>query len=261
MAVRTRALIASGGALLLGLAVSGCGSSDPGDAPAEHKSFALGEGTGSTTGRTLTIDAGNTTLELAPADVRNVEVTRHVDGWVFAGSGPEPQWRLRDDTLTLQVKCRALISDCSSRHQVKVPRGVAVIVEGGNGKVTASGFDTPLTLRNNNGSVTVRDSSGPLELESNNGTVVAEGISATSVKAQCDNGGIRLGFASAPDLVKARSDNGSITIGLPGGSVEYAVSATARNGRTSVDVPRSDDSSHVVKARSNNGGITVRTAN
>ncbi|OKJ33214.1 DUF4097 family beta strand repeat-containing protein [Streptomyces sp. CB01580] len=257
MTVRTRALIASGGALLLGLAVSGCGSSDPGDAPAEHKSFALG----GATGKALTIDATNTTLELTPADVREVEVTRRVDGWVFAGSGPEAQWGLRDGTLTLRVKCRALISDCSSRHQVKVPRGVAVTVEGGNGKITASGFDTPLKLRNNNGTVTVRDSSGPLSLESHNGTVDAEGISAASVSAQCDNGRIRLGFASAPDLVKARSHNGSITIGLPGGSVKYAVSATAHNGRTSVDVPRSDDSSHVVEARSNNGRITVRTAN
>lgn len=258
MAVRTRALIASGGALLLGLAVTGCGSSDPGDAPAEHKSFALGGGTG----KALTIDATNTTLELTPADVREVEVTRRVGGWVFAGSGPEARWGMRDGTLTLRVKCRALISDCSSsRHRVKVPRGVAVTVKGGNGRITASGFDTPLKLRNNNGTITVRDSSGPLSLQSGNGTVDAERISATSVSAQCDNGTIRLGFTSAPDLVKARSHNGSITIGLPDGSAKYAVSATARNGSTSVDVPRGDDSSHVVDARSNNGRIMVRTAN
>ncbi|MFI9624538.1 DUF4097 family beta strand repeat-containing protein [Streptomyces sp. NPDC052042] len=257
MALRTRALIASGGAVLLGLAASGCGSPDPGDAPAEHRSFALDSGAG----KTLTIDSSNTTLELVPADVRKVEVTRQIDGWVFAGTGPDPQWRMRDGTLTLRVKCKALISDCASRHQVKVPRGMAVVVKGRNGRVTASGFDTPLTLRNTNGEVTVRESSGPLELESNNGAVDAEGVSASSVSARSDNGGIRLAFTSVPDLVKTQSHNGSITIGLPSGSEKYAVSATAHNGGTSVDVPRGEDSPHVVEARSNNGRITVETVN
>ncbi|WP_327367227.1 DUF4097 family beta strand repeat-containing protein [Streptomyces sp. NBC_01217] len=254
MAFRTRTLIASGGVLLIGLGLVGCGSTDPGDAPAERKSFAL-------SGKTLTIRSGNTSLELVPADVRRVEVTRHVDGWVVLGSGPDPRWRMQDDTLTLQVKCSALISNCASQHRVKVPRGVAVVVEGDNGKVVASGFGAPLTLRADNGKVTVRDSSGPLELESDNGGIVAERISAKSVSVQSDNGGVRLGFSSVPDLVDSRSDNGGITIDLPGGSTKYAVDAGADNGRVSVDVPRSDDSSHVVKARSDNGQITVRSAN
>lgn len=254
MALRTRALAASGGAALLGLVVTGCGSADPGDAPTEHKSFAL-------SGRTLTIDTGNTTLELVPADVEKVEVTRRVDGWVVGGSGPEPRWAMRDDTLTLRVKCRALISDCASQHKVKVPRGVAVVVKGGNGRVSASGFDASLTVRNTNGEVAVRDSSGPLRLENRNGAVVAEKISAKSVTARTDNGGIRLAFTAVPDLVDTRSGNGSTTIGLPGGSATYAVDADARNGRASVDVPHGDDSTHVVKARSTNGRILVRTAN
>ncbi|WP_405688168.1 DUF4097 family beta strand repeat-containing protein [Streptomyces sp. NBC_00057] len=254
MALRTRTLIASGGALILGLALTGCGSTDPGDAPAEHKSFAL-------SGKTLTIYSGHTSVELVPADVRKVEVTRHVDGWVVLGNGPDPTWKMQDNTLTLRVKCRAVISDCASQHQVKVPRGVAVVVKGDNGKVAASGFDTPLTLHADNGKVTVRDSSGPLKLGSGNGGIVTEGISAKSVSARSDNGRIRLGFISVPDLVDTESDNGRITIDLPGGSVRYAVDAVAHNGRVSVDAPRSDDSSHVVKARSGNGQVTVRSVN
>ncbi|MEU6014460.1 DUF4097 family beta strand repeat-containing protein [Streptomyces sp. NPDC047515] len=254
MALRTRTLIASGGAVLLGLVLTGCGSTDSADAPAEHKSFAL-------SGKTLTIRSAHTSLELVPADVRKVEVTRRVDGWVVFGNGPDPKWTMQDDTLTLRVKCKAIISDCASQHQVKVPRGVAVIVKGDNGKVVASGFDTPLTLHSDNGKVTVRDSSGPLKLESDNGAVVAEGISATSVSARSDNGMVRLGFTSVPDLVEAESDNGGVAIDLPGGSVRYAVSATARNGSTSVDAPRSDDSTHVVKAHSDNGRVTVRSVN
>ncbi|MFB7913216.1 DUF4097 family beta strand repeat-containing protein [Streptomyces sp. NPDC056061] len=254
VALRTRALIASGGAVVLGVVLTGCGSTDSGDAPAEHKSFALA-------GKTLTVESSNTALEIEPADVRKVEVTRRVDGWVVAGNGPDPEWGMQDGTLTLKVKCRALISDCSARHQVKVPRGVEVVVESGNGKINASGFDTPLTLRSHNGGVTIRDSSGKLSLETHNGTVTAEGISAKSVSAQSKNGSMRLDFSSVPDLVETQSHNGSTVIGLPNGSTTYAVSATAHNGRVSVEAPRSDDSPHVVKARSNNGRITVRNAN
>ncbi|WP_442817681.1 DUF4097 family beta strand repeat-containing protein [Streptomyces sp. NBC_01591] len=254
MAIRTRTLITSGGAVLMALALTGCGGTDVSGAPAEHKSFAL-------SGKTLTIRAGHSSLELVPADVQKVEVTRRVDGWVAFGNGPDPRWEMRDDTLTLQVKCEALISDCAAQHQVKVPRGVAVVVEGDSGEVVASGFRTALTLHADNGEVTVRDSTGPLELGSDNGGIVAEGISAKSVSARSDNGSIRLGFAAVPDLVDTVSDNGAITIDLPGGSVKYAVDAVADNGRTSVDAPRSDGSSHVVKARSDNGEVTVRSVN
>ncbi|MGN5635824.1 DUF4097 family beta strand repeat-containing protein [Streptomyces sp. AC154] len=254
MAHHTRTLIASGGAVLAALVLSGCGSADTDDAPVEHKSFAF-------SGKTLTIDTANTTLELVPADVKKVEVTRQVDGWVVLGTGPDPRWEMRGGTLSLKVKCKALISNCASKQQVKVPRGVAVTVLGYNGKITASDFDTALDLRSDNGEVTVRDSSGPLKLNSNNGDIVAEGISGPTVKADSPNGQVRLGFVTVPSLVETTSDNGEVVIELPGGSTSYAVSADASNGSVSVDVPRSDDSSHVVRARSNNGEVTVRTAN
>ncbi|MFE6662532.1 DUF4097 family beta strand repeat-containing protein [Streptomyces sp. NPDC057697] len=238
----------------MALALAGCGSADAGDASAEHKSFAL-------SGKTLTIRSGHSSLELVPADVRKVEVTRRVDGWVVLGNGPDPRWEMENDTLTLQVKCKALVSNCAAEHQVKVPRGVAVVVEGDNGTVVASGFRTPLTLGADNGRVTVRDCAGPLKLSSDNGGIVGERISAKSVSARSDNGSIRLGFTTAPDLVDSVSDNGAITIDLPAGSVRYAVDAAARNGSMSVDAPRSADSGHVVKARSNNGEVKVRSAN
>ncbi len=215
----------------------------------------------------MTIDSAGTAVELVPADVDRVEVTRRVDGWVVFGNGPDARWAMRGGTLTLRVKCDALISNCAARHEVKVPRGVAVTVKGDNGSVTASGFGTPLTLRSDNGKVTVRDSSGPLRLESDNGAIVAERIGGRSVSAQSNNGAVRLGFTAVPDLVDTVSDNGSVTIELPGGSGPgayagaYAVTATAGNGSTSVRVPRSDSSPHVVKAHSDNGEVTVRSAN
>lgn len=254
MRIRTSALVAAGGTVLLVAALSGCGTTDVEDAPVEHKSFAY-------SGKALTIDAENSTVEVVPADVKDVEVTRRVDGWVVLGSGPDPVWKLEGDTLTLRVKCKAMISDCQARHQVKVPRGLALTVDGDNGKVTASGFDTSLKLYSDNGGVVVRDVSGPLELKSDNGSIRAERISGSSVVARSDNGAVSLDFSQVPDLVDTVSDNGRVTIELPAGTSRYAVSASADNGNVSVDVPRSDDSPHTVKARSDNGEVTVRSAN
>ncbi|WP_328909975.1 DUF4097 domain-containing protein [Streptomyces sp. NBC_00234] len=258
MTFRTRALTGTlgvtGGVFVLVAALSGCGSTDVDDAPAEHKAFALG-------GKTLTVDAENSRVELVAADVSQVEVTRRFDGWVVLGNGPEAVWEMKDGVLRLGVECEAMISDCDAHHRVKVPRGVAVTVRGNNGQITASGFDRRLDLTSDNGGVVVRDSSGPLKLVSDNGAVVAERISASSVDAESDNGSVRLTFSSVPTLVETVSDNGEITIELPKGEDSYAVTAEADNGDVSVKVPRRDDSPHVVKARSDNGEVTVRSAN
>ncbi|MGC5363938.1 DUF4097 family beta strand repeat-containing protein [Streptomyces sp. DT24] len=254
MALRTRTLVVSGGAVLAALVLSGCGTTDVEDAPIEHKSFAFD-------GRHLTIDSGNAEVELVPADVTKIEVSRQVDGWVAVGNGPEGVWKLRDDTLTLQVKCSGIVSDCEALYRVKVPRALAVDVKADNGKVTATGFTTALDLRSDNGTVRVVDSSGPLSLTSDNGNIVAEGISAGPVSTKSDNGSSRLTFTGVPDRVEAVSDNGSITITLPSGKERYAVSTRARNGNVSVEVPRSDQSAHTVDVRSDNGQIKVRSAN
>ncbi|MFE2289729.1 DUF4097 family beta strand repeat-containing protein [Streptomyces sp. NPDC059452] len=249
-----RALAAGGGAVLLALALTGCGSTDVDDAPVERKAFAL-------EGKTLTIDAEDSTVTLVPADVEEVEVERRVDGWVFLGSGPDPVWTMKDDTLTLRVKCGAMISNCAAWHEVKVPRGVTVQADADNGEITAANFDTELRLSADNGNIVVRDSGGPLDLKSDNGTVLAERIGTKSVVARADNGEIRLEFAGVPDLVDAVSENGSVVIDLPRGGQKYAVNASADNGEVDIAVPRSDSSAHVVKVRSDNGEVKVRSAN
>ncbi|OKJ23945.1 hypothetical protein AMK21_03070 [Streptomyces sp. CB00316] len=249
-----RVLAAGGGVALLALALTGCGSTDVDDAPVERTSFAL-------QGKTLTIDAEDSTVTLVPADVDEVEVERQVDGWVVLGSGPDPVWKMENDTLTLRVKCDAMINNCAARHEVRVPRGVTVRADTDNGEITASGFDAPLWLSADNGDIVVRDSGGALDLKSDNGSVLAERIGTKSVVARADNGEIRLGFSGVPDLVDTVSDNGSIVIDLPQGGQKYAVNARADNGEVTVGVPRSDRSAHVVKARSDNGEVKVRTAN
>ncbi|MFJ4919476.1 DUF4097 family beta strand repeat-containing protein [Streptomyces sp. NPDC088725] len=267
-----RTLLAAGGAALVVFGVAGCGAADASDAPVEKRSFAF-------SGKTLTIDAENSAVRLVPADVTDVEVTRQVDGWVFFGNGPDARWKMSGSTLSLRLKCGAVISSCEARHQIKVPRGVAVTLRGDNGSVTASGFSTALTLGSSNGAVTVRDSSGPLDLDSGNGNVTAEGISARSVAMKSGNGSLSLRLTAVPATVETRTDNGPIRIDLPrsarsassrgsAGSdtsgtsdTSYAVTATSGNGKVQVDVPTDKNSAHRIAAHSDNGEIRVRTAN
>jgi hypothetical protein len=253
-ATHTRAFLLSSGVAVAALVLSGCGSADAEEATAESRAFPF-------SGKALTIDSGNSSLELVSADVKDVQVTRQVDGWVFAGNGPEAVWKLADGKLTLRLKCDALVSDCESRHTVKIPRGVAVTVDDDNGSVTASGFDAALKIRADNGDVTVRDSSGPLDLNSDNGKILTERVTAKTVSARADNGSVRLLVAAVPDLVDAFSDNGKIVIELPRAGAPYAVTATSDNGGVDLDVPTDKSSTHVVKARSDNGKVTVRSAN
>jgi Putative adhesin len=239
-----------GGAVLVGL-LAGCGS-DPSGAPVKHKGFAFG-------GKHLTVDANGSDLRLMPADVTDVEVTQQVDGWVFFGHGPRATWSMDGSTLRLDVKCTGVVSDCSGRHVVKVPRGVSVTVRDHDGKVTASGFDAGLSATSGNGGITARDiSGGPLNLSTSNGSITTSGIASGKVTVYSDNGGISLNMVTVPDSVSAQSSNGSIKIGLPRAS--YAVDAVTHNGDTTVAVPKDAHSGHTVKARADNGGITVRTS-
>ncbi|MFD3522869.1 DUF4097 family beta strand repeat-containing protein [Streptomyces sp. NPDC058653] len=251
---RGRTLLVAGGAVLAVVVVGGCGSADADEAEVEARSFAY-------SGKTLTIASDNSSIDLVPADVEDIEVTRQVDGWVFLGSGPDPVWKLEDGTLTLKLKCRAVVNNCESRHTVKVPRAMAVTVRNDNGRVRADGFDTALNLRSDNGSVEVLNSSGTLELFSDNGKVTTERVSSTSVRARSDNGAVRLELTAVPDTVETFSDNGSVTVDLPRSDTAYAVTAESDNGSVDVGVPTDDDSAHVVKARSDNGKVTVRSAN
>ncbi|MGW7051321.1 DUF4097 family beta strand repeat-containing protein [Streptomyces sp. NPDC054887] len=251
MALRTRTLLAVGGAVVGVVALSGC-STQAKDSPAEQRSFPF-------SGKKLTIDAENSEIELVPGDVEDVEVTRRTDGWVFMGNGPDSSWKMQDGKLVLRQQCEAVASDCESWHRIKVPRGVAVTVTDDNGTVSASGFSTALRLGADNGEVSVKDSSGPLELTSENGGIVAEGISSKRVDADSANGSVRMSFTAVPDLVESDSENGGISIDLP--KAAYSVTARSDNGGVKIGVPRDSDSRHVVRARSDNGEVTLRTAN
>ncbi|PRH77555.1 hypothetical protein C6N75_19645 [Streptomyces solincola] len=247
-----RSLVAAGGVAAGALALTGCASSDLESAPVERKTFAFD-------GDTLAVQADDSEVVLVSADVGDVEVSRQVDGWGVFGSGPEPVWRLEDGKLTLAVECDAMISDCAARHEVKVPHGVAVTVDGDNGDLTAEGFGRPLRITSDNGTVTVRDSVGAVDATSNNGDIRVEGKTSEQVTARAENGDVRLALDHAPRKVDLINDNGDVVIEVPGGGA-YAVDAHSDNGEVRVGVPTDPDSAHAVRVRTANGDVTVRPA-
>ncbi|MEU8545681.1 DUF4097 family beta strand repeat-containing protein [Streptomyces roseoverticillatus] len=238
------------GVLAAGAVLTGCGSADADEAKPEHKAFALA-------GKELTIESDNSALELVPADVKDVQVTRWFSGWTLGGTA-KVTWELDGSVLKLKEHCSGLSADCDARHKIEVPRGVKVTVKNDNGAVKARGFDAGLDIRSSNGAVRVEDSSGSLRLHSSNGTLTTTGVTSHQVKADTDNGAVRLAFGRVPDRVEAGSDNGSITVDLP--RAPYKAEGRSNNGKVRVDVPRDDSSTHVVTAHSNNGEVKIRLA-
>lgn len=241
------------GVVAVGLLASGCGNSADEDKEPETRSFALD-------GRTLTVDSDDSALELVVGDVDEVKVTRWFKASVAIGKDPEITWSMdKDDTLKLRVHCSGVVADCSAKHRIVVPRGVALTVKDQDGSVRATGFEEALDIRAADGSVRVQDVSGRLTLRTEDGSVHASGVDSRRVDVNTQDGSARLEFASVPDRVSARGQDGSLTIGLP--DAKYRVTTGAQDGAVDVSVPRDNSSSHVVSAHTQDGKVTVRTAN
>ncbi|WP_127359827.1 DUF4097 family beta strand repeat-containing protein [Actinacidiphila soli] len=243
-----RLLLASSGAVLALGTVAGCADVSD-DAKPDKRDFAI-------SGKQLTIDASDSKVVVKPADVKDVKVTRWFDAWAVGGS-TRTTWSMEDGhTLKLRVTCRGMVTNCASRHEVLVPRGVAVTVANGDGKVEASGFDTALKVSTKDGSVVIRDISGPLDISTGDGKVEATGVTSRRVTAHSSDGAVRLRFTTVPDQVLATTSDGKVTVELP--DERYDVSTTTGDGQVTVAVPRDSSSAHQVTVHTNDGSVTVR---
>ncbi|MGW1780377.1 DUF4097 family beta strand repeat-containing protein [Streptomyces sp. NPDC002143] len=249
-----RAGLVSGAVVVLAVTATACTASADDDEHPDQRSFAL-------QGRTLTVDSDDSALEIVASDdteAGTVEVTRWFQGSVAVGKEPKVTWSMKDDRLTLRVRCSGVVADCSAKHRIEVPRGVAVKVGSDDGSVRARGFRDALSVRTEDGSVHVTDSSGPLELRSDDGSVRAE-VSSRTVTTRTKDGSVRLTLSAVPDRVESVSDDGSVTITLP--EATYRVTAKTDDGSVDVSVPRDESSAHVVSARTADGKVTLRNAN
>lgn len=99
----------------------------------------------------------------------------------------------------------------------------------------------------------------PVHFSNGSGDITVTGLTSTQVTASGDAGDITLTFAAVPDLVRVTDQFGDVTLVLPPGPAAYRVNAQAALGRSSVRVPTSPSSPHVISVNDSSGDIVIRT--
>jgi DUF4097 and DUF4098 domain-containing protein YvlB len=89
------------------------------------------------------------------------------------------------------------------------------------------------------------------------GDITGTGVSSRQLTAQDQSGDITVVFTKVPDLVKISDSSGNIKLVFPPGPTAYRVSASTSSGQTSVNVPQSPTSPHVVSVTDQSGDITI----
>jgi hypothetical protein len=85
------------------------------------------------------------------------------------------------------------------------------------------------------------------------------GVASADVIAVAGSGNVMLNFSKVPALVAVHSSSGDVVLVLPPGATTYLVSASASSGTTSVRVPQSPRSQHVIRVTVGSGNIIVMT--
>ncbi|APU22287.1 DUF4097 family beta strand repeat-containing protein [Actinoalloteichus sp. GBA129-24] len=245
---RLRTLLASGGALLGITVLSGCAdvvdAADPeirGFGPAaEH----------------LVISVSDVEhLDVRSADVDEIEVTRWFAGSSFMGS-TDAIWELDEDRLTLATDCSPfVIGRCDARYEVRVPSGVNVTIEGDSGEVSASGFDTDLTITTSSGRILIDDVGGALALSTESGELPGAGIRSSQADVTSASGEVELFFAEAPEELTTTAQSGEVTIVVP--LAPYRVTTTTGSGNVTTQVPTDPNGPHSITVETDSGEITV----
>jgi hypothetical protein len=131
--------------------------------------------------------------------------------------------RVTATRVTAHSRCHFVFGDCSFSLHVGLPAGAAAYFTTGAGDITVTG----LTSRH--------------------------------VTVSGNEGDITLTFAAVPDHVRVSDQFGNVTLVLPPGPTAYRVSAQTPLGQSSVRVPTSPSSPHVISVNDSSGDIVIRT--
>ena len=89
------------------------------------------------------------------------------------------------------------------------------------------------------------------------GDITVSGVSSGGLTVSDQSGDISVIFTRVPDRVQVSDASGDITLVFPPGPTTYRVSASSLSGSTSVSVPRSQTSPHVVSVTDQSGDISI----
>ncbi|ASO21339.1 hypothetical protein FHR81_002310 [Actinoalloteichus hoggarensis] len=196
-------------------------------------------------------------LDVRPADVDEIEVTRWFAGSSVVG-GTDAVWERHEDTLRLATDCSPfLVGRCDARYEVRVPPSVNVTIEGDSGRVSASGFDADLRITTASGALSVDDVGGALTLETASGALRATGIRSSVADVTAQSGEIELSFTEPPERLTTRAKSGEVTIEVP--AVAYRLATTTHSGEVTNAVPTDPDAEHSITVETTSGRITLVT--
>jgi DUF4097 and DUF4098 domain-containing protein YvlB len=215
------------------LPVSGCGPTN--GTAGSHNDYTI---TDRVTSLAIDNPVGNTRIE--GTDATTVSVTEQLR---YTGNPPQTRHEITDGQLTLSYTCPAEVTNvdgdaCSVTYLVKVPRRLAVRINGQVGTATLTGLAGPLTLASSTGSINATELTSP------------------AVKAVASAGVITLTFAAPPTTVDARTQVGSVRVGLPA-DMAYVVDARSQVGSVGITVRQDSSSRHHIRAHSQVGTVTV----
>ena len=254
------ALVAIGWTALTAVAFAGLGSSRVSVAVPFH-------------GRTaaVSVDEGDISVGPGPAGQLRVHGTLH-----YSLIRPKLTWQRSGSTIALHAHCQVPTGVCSFDYAVAVPAGARSEISTASGNLTAIGLAGPVTLSADSGDIkaaqvsgrtTISDHSGDITVTSlsaartlilnDSGDITGTGVSSRQLTAQDQSGDITVVFTKVPDLVKITDSSGNIKLVFPPGPTAYRVSASTSSGQTSVNVPQSPTSPHVVSVTDDSGDITI----
>lgn len=203
----------------------------------------VGAGTHNPPAKTFTVSARVTTL-IINGGAGGITVTgsgRHTiavsQQSSYSKTPPAATRALSGGTLTLSYTCPSQLV-CGVTYDIQVPRGVAVRA------VTRAG------------TITLTSLAGPVSAQTTAGLITASGLASASAELKSNAGGINASFTTAPGSVRASTNVGPISLSVPG-SAAYKIDTHTVVGTSSVTVPRSAASPHVISASSDLGSITI----
>jgi hypothetical protein len=131
-------------------------------------------------------------------------------------------WHATPSGVTVVSRCHFVTGECSFRYQVGLPAGSQAFLSDRSGDITVTG------------------------------------VTAADVTASDGSGNVTLTFARIPGRVRVSDQFGDVTLLLPSGRTTYRVSTHALFGETSIGVPTSASSPHVITVTDPSGGISIR---
>lgn len=135
---------------------------------------------------------------------------------------------------------------------VRIPSGVLVRAETGNGDVSINGAGSEVVATTGNGRVLVSETTGRVRATTGNGRVTVEGARGP-VEATTGNGDVRVATSSGP--VNARSGNGDIEVSMA--RIDRAAAMNFSTGSGSITLAVPDDFGADMDASSGNGRVST----